>query len=141
MIVFYFKGMSKVWQRFYFFKRLFKKKNRRTPGSYLFTNMKISWLDCIEVRMKEKGHRPAWVIRPPASHRDQVGGTHPFNPGSHSLPFPSLSSVSLSGTSHHKAARPVPPAYPPAPLPCFPHLTSSLLPLFLLCASSCPPSH
>ena len=82
----------------------------------------------------KKGHFPACVIRPPASHRAQVGGTHSFNPGSHSLPFPVISfTVSNQSPQGCPASSPCtspcssvqsPPPHSPPPL-----LSSLLLPL------------
>jgi len=78
--------MGKVWQRFYFLKRLFK-KNRRAPGSYLSANMKISWLDCIEVKNEGEGS-PSCLCHQTSCFSQVPGGRNsPLQPR---IPQPSL---------------------------------------------------
>lgn len=84
------KAWAKFDKGFVFLKIIQNKIEELQEVIFLLIWKSHDWI-VLRLRMKEKGHLPAWVIRPPASHKDQVGGTHPFNPGSHSLPFPVIS--------------------------------------------------
>ena len=122
MIVFHFKGMGKVWQRFYFLKKDYSKKMEALQEVVHLLIWKSHDRIVLRLRVKEKSHLPACVIRPAASHRAQVEGTHPLSPGSHSLPFPVISftvrNQSPQGcpATSPCSSTPSPPPHSPTPL-------------------------